>query len=436
MKKHLSGKTFAKYSQKLGSKITGYQLFQGLRLISVFAAGIILAKSGYSTADIGFYESFIMMSASLSFFWLSGILNSLLVLSGNTDHSGKRALLQQSWLLTILLSLTGAALSYLFNHGTLSGPIWLLPVYLILNNSAYAADWHLLSNNKNKALIQLGALNLILQLFVFALLAITHAPIKAFIYALIVLALLRNLPALWFILKEGWQLSNSSFLKEQWILGLPIALSAFTAGSSEYIDGYIVKHFYGDAVFSIFRYGARELPFVILLANALSISMLPAISANTEKGIQDLKNRSRFLMWLCFPLAILLLLTSRWLYPLAFNSHFKESAQYFNVFCLLVISRLIFPQTILSAKKHTRWLFIVSVTELASNLFFSLWLMQYYGVMGVAIGSIVTAAIENVLLVILCRKLTGIKLSDYTDLKIYIPMSAALILAFLIAQLN
>jgi len=54
------------------------QVFQLIRYSALIAVGIILAKSGMQTAEIGQYETFLLISGAISFFWLNGVIQGLL----------------------------------------------------------------------------------------------------------------------------------------------------------------------------------------------------------------------------------------------------------------------------------------------------------------------------------------------------------------------
>ena len=77
------------------------------------------------------------------------------------------------------------------------------------------------------------------------------------------------------------------------------------------------------------RYGAKEFPFSLLLANALSIALISKLSNQNEleEGMTVLKEKSKRLMHVLFPVSILFLLTSKWFYPLVFSiKYFLKTA--------------------------------------------------------------------------------------------------------------
>ena len=79
-------------------------------------------------------------------------------------------------------------------------------------------------------------------------------------------------------MKISWK-----FMKEHLYLGTPLIITSLISGSAQYTDGIIVSAVYRDpAMFAWFRYGAKEFPLVLLLANGLSNAMLPEFSTRSR----------------------------------------------------------------------------------------------------------------------------------------------------------
>jgi O-antigen/teichoic acid export membrane protein len=424
-----------KVNDILRGKLTSYQWYLGLRFLGSFLAGIILSKSGYLTADIGSYESFLLLASGSSFFWLAGLFNGFLIKRGKVEESQQGLLLFQTLLLNVCFtSLSALALLLLAPSLQVSAHVKVLfLIYLFGNNLAFTLEYHLLIQKKHKALLLWGIVPLLVQALLFFIFAFQSLPVMRFVELISCLALLRGLTSLIWVLKISTWKVDRQLLKEQLLLSSPIALSILAAGSSEYIDAFLAKHFFGNNGLALLRYGARELPFVLIPANALSVSMLPLLSANQSEGMNELKSKASFLFKVSAPLCIILLLSSKWIYPIIFNPAFAASAPIFNILCLLAITRLIFPQTVLSASGKTKWILILSLVEIGCNLVFSLIMLPYFGLSGIAWGTIITAMIENILLMIMVKSLLGISPSSYIDMKAHLSWGIAIIFAFVIS---
>jgi O-antigen/teichoic acid export membrane protein len=193
------------------------------------------------------------------------------------------------------------------------------------------------------------------------------------------------------------------------------------SGSASYVDGFLVSNRFNEATFAIFRYGARELPFVVLLANAFSNAMIPEFSGkyNLSKSLSNLKNRSRKLMNILFPATIILLLTSELIYPIVFNPDFSESAHVFNIYLLIIISRLIFPQTILVGLKKTSIIMISSAIELFFNIGLSLVFIGKWGIEGVALATLIAYLIQKIIMMTYLSSSLKIQVKNYISISVW-----------------
>ena len=144
-------------------------------------------------------------------------------------------------------------------------------------------------------------------------------------------------------------------LKKYCFISIPLILYALLSGFPAMFDNWLVGWYFSDKeVFAIFRYGYKELPIAVALATGLSNAMIPEVVENKVLAIKKIKARSKRLFHYIFPLTILMMLTSKWWFPVVFNNEFTESASIFNILLLIVVSRLLFPQTILIALKDSK----------------------------------------------------------------------------------
>ncbi len=213
------------------------------------------------------------------------------------------------------------------------------------------------------------------------------------------------------------------FMKEHLYLGAPLILTSLISGSAQYTDGVIISTYYHDpAVFAWFRYGAKEFPLVLMLANGLSNAMLPEFSTRErmKESLAKIKAKSKRLMHILFPSAIAIMLITRWLYPRMFNPDFQKSADIFLVYSLLIIPRLVFPQTIIVGRKKTHITLIAAIIELAINIPLSLLMIHWgYNLVGVALSTFIVYCIEKAFLAAYLWIKMNIKPYEYIPLKVY-----------------
>ncbi|MGM0621373.1 MAG: lipid II flippase MurJ, partial [Bacteroidota bacterium] len=228
-----------------------------------------------------------------------------------------------------------------------------------------------------------------------------------------------------------------SFMKRHLNLGGPLVAATFLSGSAHFIDGFIVTSHFDESTFAVFRYGARELPLAMLLANALNSAMLPefANKENLRQNLEKLKHNITRLMHILFPVTAVLLLLSHPVFPVLFNPQFTESATIFNIYLLLIISRLMMPQTILNGLKLTRPIMTASFFELLLNVSLSLFFVRFWGIAGIAFATVGAYLFEKIFLVIVVKRKLKIGLTDYHPLKYFVLYSLGTLAIFIFAEI-
>jgi len=188
-------------------------------------------------------------------------------------------------------------------------------------------------------------------------------------------------------------------------------------GLAQTFDGWLVNYaFEGDrSQFAIWRYGARELPFSLAMVGAFNTAFLPILSEDRDAGLAQMKRQSRWLFHLLFPVTMILLLTSRWWFPWLFSEDFAASVPVFNLFMLIVISRLIFSRTILMALQANTAILYISGVELLINIGLSFALVGPMGLSGIALATVIAFTFEKIMLILLLYRRFGVGLSRYAD---------------------
>jgi O-antigen/teichoic acid export membrane protein len=212
-------------------------------------------------------------------------------------------------------------------------------------------------------------------------------------------------------------------MKEHLYLATPLILTTLISGSAQYTDGVIVSAVYRDpGQFAWFRYGAKEFPLVLMLANGLSNAMLPEFSTRSrmKESLAKIKVKSKKLMHLLFPITMVIMLFARWFYPRIFNPDFQRSADVFLIYSLLIIPRLVFPQTIVVGRKKTQITLIAALIELGLNIPLSLLMIKWgYNIVGVVLSTFIVYSISRMFLVGYVWIKMKIKPSEYIPLKVY-----------------
>lgn len=420
------------------SNLSSLQLFQLLRYAAFLLIGVCFAKLHLPQTDIGRFETFILVSGMLSFFWVSGIINSMLSIYPRKNDEEKRAILFNTFISLgglsflagiILYTFSGNILAFMDKEGT-GSLIQLSVVYLLFNNPSFLIEYILYLNEHKKAVILYGAVSALLSIVAAVVPVLLHYPIEFAVYGLIGVAILRLVLTVALLAKYTSFKLNGTLLLEHLKLSTPVILSIFVSGSAEYVDGIIIKSKFDDMFFAVYRYGAKELPILLILANTFSTAMIPVVAASLEEGLAEIKQRSANLMHVLFPITIVLLLTSQYLYPLVFSKSFTYSALIFNIYLLLIVPRLVFPQTILTGMQQTRWLLISSIIEITINISLSIYLAGKIGLPGVAAGTLVAYCIDKLFLVLVAKFYFNISPEKYLKIIPYLVYVTLTFVAF------
>ncbi len=422
--------------------ISAFQFYQLARYTTLVLIGVVFTKTALSAEDIGEYETFIFISGALSFFWLNGLMKALLPLSAGKRNSNPAIF--SAFVLISFFSILAAAILYLihpfFSEYLLNGKSipelrWLL-IYLIFGVPAHITEYFYLVKKKNTSLIIYGIVSFSIQLLLVVIPAVLNQPVSVVLKGLVASAVLRYL-WLWgiFICFREIHFSGT-FVKSHLKLGGPLVAATFLSGSAQFVDGFIVTSRFDESTFAVFRYGARELPLAMLLANALGSAMLPEFARREklQQNLAALKKSVSRLMHFLFPVTALLLLVSHPVFPVLFNPRFEESATIFNIYLLLIISRLLMPQTILNGLKLTREIVKASFFELVLNVSLSLLFVQYWGIAGIAFATFVAYLFEKIYLILAVKQKLNIRLADYHPVRYFVIYSLGILVIFIFAE--
>jgi O-antigen/teichoic acid export membrane protein len=409
------------------------QFFQLFRFGILLLISIVFTKTNLGTGEIGIYETFLLIAGGVSFFWISGIIQSLLPLYRQSTQFGdslktKSPVLFNAFVILLTFSVLAGIFVYtaesqiaeFLNLSNNNLPyLKILVAYIILSGPNNLIEYIYLLQNRSNAIIRYGFITFVLQLFCVTVPVILGYDLGYGLYGLVLINIIRFGWLLLLIYRNSTFKISLPFILEHLKIGAPLIISLLLSGSAQYIDGLLVSHKFNEVTFAIFRYGARELPFVILLANAFSNAMIPEFSnkQSISKGLQQLKSKSLKLMHILFPASILLILTSHWLYPFVFNRNFTESATIFNIYLLLIISRLVFPQTIIIGLQKSKIILFASSLELIINVVLSILFINYFGISGVAWATIIAYFFEKILLTFWVKTSLKINPAKYIPLK-------------------
>jgi O-antigen/teichoic acid export membrane protein len=401
------------------------QLFQVARYAIWFALTVWLARIDPSKERISQYESLVLLATTFSFFWVSGLFDSLIPLFRKSEATLQPGLLGQALRGSMALSLLTALAT--FGVAQLRHPD--LGVHLVLWFSLYqffhlgslALEHVWILRSRGGILLGTGiTYYMVLALELGVPLTLGMPLETAFVWMTGFAALRFVAQAI--LLRREWlaplpQGSRMLLLRA----ALPLSLAALLGGGATYVDSNLVRAYFSNSEFVNFTYGARELPLALLLANAISMVKSGEIAAaqsleERTLALQSLrKAASNTLHWV-FPVTLLLLCTSGWVIQRLLGEPYKGVEVIFDISLLLVIPRMIYPQAVVKAHLKGWMLTGVSLGELALNVVLSLVLLPHWGTAGIAVATVVAYAAEKIFLAIYAKVKWGIGFGSYTPI--------------------
>lgn len=429
--------------KKYTTNISALQFIQLLRFAVLFLVSVVFVRF-YSKNEIGQYEAFLFLASSVSFFWLHGILQSFLAMDEaefvdnfpNQRSSGYfnsfLLLLFFGFVMVLMLALFKNQIGrFLNSNQDIPFFSWLL-AYIFLSAPSNFIEYLYLKRNKPTFIVLYGVISYGIQFFAVIVPPLIGLSIEKSVQFLVYLSGARFLFLIYNLkLISRFQLSPK-FLMKHARLAFPLIFSSLLSGSGQYIDGLIVTHFYDSGVFAIFRYGAREFPLIIILANAFSHAVVPVFGKlSLAESLSKLKSGSLKLMHFLFPVAAVILLSSNFIYTRFFTSDFSFGAKIFNIYLLLIVFRLVFPESILIGMRITGVFIWISGVEVLANVFLSLIGLKLFGLAGIAYATVLANGLERLILFVIVKKKLSVDVREYIPVKWYLSYSMLFILLYM-----
>ena len=415
------------------------QIFQVMRLGTAVLTGILLAKSGLSTAEIGAWEMLLYLGATFSFFWVNGLLQGIAPVYSKLDEAQRKSFIFNHFLLFCAIAAALFILLFL-------GEKWIAPAltglaevphfkwfafYLLLNLPTFPVEYFYLLQERPRSIVVWGMVSFGLQVIVLFIPIKMGYGLEGGIMGLVILSGLKFLWTAGLAMRFGRFNFDLKIILSYLVFCAPLMLSNVVSNLMLLFDNWLVGwHFSDPAIFAVYRYGAREFPLATALVSALGIAIIPRLTNSPTLGLSELKAKSRRLMHWLFPLTIVLLWVSKPLFPIIFNPDFAASADLFNIYLLTLASRVLLPASIMLAKGDSKSIFWISVAELCVKFVLGFVFITYWGLPGLAFSVVLSFWVEKIGLIWILEKKHGVRTADWLDLKWYIFYGIALVGAY------
>jgi O-antigen/teichoic acid export membrane protein len=380
------------------------QFFHLSRQVSVLFYAFLLPFLNFSNDDIGSFELLQILAYSLSFFWISGLIQGLMHIYPSLPVQNKQKMLTVAFLFFSLLTIlfvVFVGLGIFFNFPVFypfsTIPfVWIFLLYFLFNTPAQILEYALLLEEKYQWLKISCLVSFPFQILLFTIPLLWFDNLFLGITGLTFWACLRFLVLL--IHSFSFPIHFDKKLIYAWITySLPLIFTALVGGLASVINASLVQYYYNGstAVFAVYRYGARELPFVNGLFEGLGLGIIPSLIKNMKDGLFQLRKNTLQLLHLVFPISIILMFFVNSWFPVLFSDQFLESIPIFKIFLFLVIFRTIPTNTVINALGHSRILAVIGLWELAIHLLLSYLGLIWFGLVGIAYATFFAYSFEK-----------------------------------------
>ena len=418
------------------NRLNSLQIFQVLRFGAPFIVSIILVRL-LDQQSIGLFESLTLIGTSFSFFWVSGVINTFIPYYHSIEEEKRPVLIFNVFALLVCLSLFCFLVlmtlkPVFFNHARMSiqsakafqGHLYFyFLLYNLFNAPSFFMEYLLMVKNRPKAVVGYGVFSFSIQILSLTTPLFLGAPLEVAVLVLAGGSFLKFLLLSGYVSKISKAVFSFELIKVFLNKATPAILTLVVGGSMPYIDSYIVLHFFDKPIFAVYQYGAREMPLVLLMANALSNVFSGDIAKshieqNVPESLEKLKQGSKRLMHRLFPLTIILIICSRFLFSHVYSSAFIGAAAIFNVFMLMTVSRLIFPQTVMAGLLKNKQMLLFGGIEWIINLVLDFVFLYWFGLIGIAYATVIAYYVERAIQVNYLNKI-GYAPKYYIPLKVW-----------------
>jgi len=428
------------FKEKFNIRVFSLQAVQIVRTGSVFLISVFLANVYKDTFIISQYETLGLVSSALTFFWVSGLMTTFLPFYNHADEKKRKAVIFNTFISLSIISVLSSVLIFMTGiifFKTITYKLFLVySAFMLFNSPTFLIEYIFLVKNENNKLLIYSIVSFSLQVFALCFPLIMGLSLLSALFYLTIYTFLRFLYLVFLIHKYASFMYQKDVMFAHLKKSTPIMFSLLVGGSTEIVNGFVVRYFTNSNDFAIFRYGAREFPLVRLLANAMSVVLSGEIANallknELKSALHKLKQGSARLMHILFPLTLVLLVISKPMFKFLFTDVFIDSYQIFNVYLLLIVSRLFFPQTILFGMQKNTKILEASIVEFVVNIVLAIIFVLLFGIIGVPFATLIAYYTNQFLIYLYVRKM-GIKISEYTPVKLWLVYSIVCWIVFIL----
>ena len=411
---------------------------------------LALPRLGVGREVIGEWEGLIYLGAVLSFGWLTGLSQAYLTSvrgAGGVVAYSRRVVTSVLLVSAGLLAVAAGAHEWLYRLlklGTPPAGWWYFFVFLLIQWPSIFFEQALQVRGRAWSLAIFGALSGLGYATAVILPIYLGGELVDALRWLAALAGLKGMGMFGYLYlsEQNDAKSASTFsggdgkgaVLKLWRTARPLIFYVTVGYMVMAFDPWFVNYWYEDdeSLFAVFRYGARDIPFVAAITSGMIAVVLPLLTEDVSAGLQQLRaSASKLYHWVFGGTLVLMLTAPYWWVPL-FTELFVEGLPLFRIFLFITVSRLLFPMPVIVALGYTRGLWLFSFSELVMNVLLTFLLVPRMGLPGVIVSTVISDIVNKLVLMAFLFRKSGIGPSRYTNIPLLLLYSGVLCVAYLV----
>ena len=386
-----------------------------------------MVKAGWDKETVAIYELLFFAAHLLSFAWSTGVNNALLAYYPTLGDERKGVMIFNAALLMLFISVVITSIFLFFrepimglltDNADLPYTSW-IAIFLMCSPAAILVQSIYLLREEPRKITFNTHVIFILQLIVVAVAILIFGTVKALVIGVVLWSIFKFMWLISMLIKYATPSFDSTLFKTFGLFSIPLILQFVLSNGMEYVDGIIVNQYFDAKEFPVFRYGSKELPITVILVVSLTSAMIPLAVNNLGETLTEIKVRTKKLMHILFPLSAVLILISPIIYRLVYSDEYIASAQLFNVYLLILSTRILLPQVVMYANQRNGALLWMTIIELLVNVGLSIWWAQSMGLVGIAYATVVANICHSGMMILYNKYSLKVDSSRYIPWKSY-----------------
>ncbi len=239
------------------NNVSALQAFQIMRFGTLILIGVVLVKADFQLEDIGSYELFFFLANVMSFFWAMGLNNALISFYPQLEPSRQKQLFFNLGLILLVLGLV-AGFELLILEPVVANVlglpgridyIWLIVLYVILSAPSSFTEYYYLLRGYSTRIVSYGVVIFSIQFLLISIGVYCGLSIHMLLVLMVIWAALKFLWFSYVTLSLGEAKLDWALISTFVLFGFPLMLQMLLGNGMEYVDGFLVTHFFDEATF-------------------------------------------------------------------------------------------------------------------------------------------------------------------------------------------